>query len=653
MIIATAGHIDHGKTSLVKVLSGVDTDRLPEEKKRGLSIDLGFAYAPAGSGTLGFVDVPGHEKFVRNMIAGVSGIDHALIVVAADDGVMPQTREHVAILDLLGIASGVVALTKIDRADPARIAEAAAEIEQLLADTDLAGAPVFPVSSVTGAGIEPLRAHLLAEASRIESTRVGGAFRMSVDRSFIVEGAGIVATGLALSGEVKLNDHLLISPSGTQVRVRSIRAQNRKSDTGRAGERCALNISAARLTLKDIGRGDWLLDASVHAPVERFDARIRLLPSEEKPLRHWTPVHLHIGAADIPARVAVLKGGASAEGATGAAFIEPGDEGFVQIVLQEPVSALHGDRFVLRDQSALRTIAGGSVIDPFAPDRGRARPDRLALVAALERGHLVAALAAALASAPEGLAFGLFCQARNVQPGDCETALASLKAIVVGEGRDAVAVTVSRRDEMLEEVKSIATQAFSESPGASGLTLLALQQRTARRIRPSLLIHCLDMLTKSAVLEHVSGAWRPAGAGLQLEAKDALLWERIAPLLDDENLRPPSVAEIAAELNQPSRTVERTLNRAARIGYVCQVAENRYFLPAHLQRLGEIAEATAKADPDGLLQVRAYRDASGIGRNLVIEVLEHFDRLGFTHRSGEHRRILKPAAEVTWVRVRA
>lgn len=644
MIIATAGHIDHGKTSLVKVLSGVDTDRLPEEKKRGLSIDLGFAYAPAGSGTLGFVDVPGHEKFVRNMIAGVSGIDHALVVIAADDGVMPQTREHVAILDLLGVASGVVALTKIDRADPARVAEVTGEIETLLADTDLAGSPVFPVSSVTGEGIEALRAHLLTEASRIESSRASGAFRMSVDRSFIVEGAGIVATGLVLSGEAKLNDHLLISPSGTQVRVRSIHAQNRKSETGRAGERCALNISAARLTLKDIGRGDWLLDAGLHAPVERFDARIRLLPSEEKPLRHWTPVHLHLGAADIPARVAVLQGGERA------GFIEPGDEGFVQIVLQQPVSALHGDRFVLRDQSALRTIAGGAVIDPFAPDRGRAKPGRLALVAALERGHLVAALAAALASAPDGLAFGLFCQARNVQPGDCEMALASLNAIVIGEGRDAVAVTQARRDEMLDEVKAIVAQTFSENPGATGVTLLVLQQKTARRIRHPLLTHCLDMLTKSGVLEHVSGAWRPAGARLRLEAKDAALWARIEPLLD--NLRPPSLAEMAAELKQPARAVERTLNRAARIGYVCQVADNRYYLPAHLQRLGEIAEATAKADAGGLLQVRAYRDASGIGRNLVIEVLEHFDRLGFTHRAGDHRRILKPASEVAWVRVR-
>ena len=642
MIIATAGHIDHGKTSLVKILSGVDTDRLPEEKKRGLSIDLGFAYAPAGEGTLGFVDVPGHEKFVRNMIAGVSGIDRALLVVAADDGVMPQTREHLAILDLLGISQGVVALTKIDRTGTDQIAAVAAQIEELLAETELAGAPIFPISNVTGEGIEALRTYLLDEAANVQTAHVSGAFRMSVDRSFIIEGAGIVATGLVLAGEIAINDRVLISPSGLEVRVRSIHAQNKKTDKGRAGERCALNISAPRLTLADITRGDWLLDASLHAPVTRFDARIRLLPSEDKPLKHWTPVHLHIGAADVPARVAILQSG------TQAGSLEPGGDGFVQIVLQQNGSVLHGDHFVLRDQSALRTIAGGTVIDPFAPDRGRARPDRLALVAALERGHLVAALAAALASAPGGLAFGLFCQARNIVPEDCKGALASLDAIIIGEGRESLAFTQKRWDALTTEVQTLFTLAHKEHPGSAGLTLPVLEKKTSRSINSRALPELLATLTKSGSLEHASGAWRIAGAGLQLDAKDAALWARIEPLLD--NLRPPSVAELSKALSQDPRTMERTLNRAARVGLACQVAANRYYLPQHLRHLGEIAAATAAADADKLLQVRAYRDSSGIGRNLVIEMLEHFDRLGFTHRAGEHRRVLKLVSDIRWIR---
>ncbi len=640
MIIATAGHIDHGKTSLVKVLSGIDTDRLPEEKKRGLSIDIGFAYAPAGTAVLGFVDVPGHERFVRNMIAGVSGIDRALLVIAADDGVMPQTREHLAILDLLGVSQGVVALTKTDRVDRARIASVQADIAELLADTELAGAPVFPVSSVTGDGIAALREHLAAEAQGLAAARASGSFRMSIDRAFIIEGAGIVVTGLVLSGEVKIGNKLLIAPEGIEVRVRGIHAQNSKADQGRAGERCAINITAQRLTLNDIKRGDWLLDAAIHAPTDRFDARIRLLSSEASNLRHWTPAHLHIGAADIPARIAVLQDQPLA----------PGEEAFVQIVLPHAISALHGDRFVLRDQSATRTIAGGAVIDPFAPDRGRARPARIAQVAALERGHFAAALGAALAVAPEGLPFGAFCQSRNTSPEHHQAVVQALKAIVVGEGRDALAFSLARWSDILNEAQKVFEVAQKQDTGSPDLTLVAVQQKLSPRVRRQAVQHILNAMTKSGTLEHLAGAWRLAGSSAQLSDDDTTLWKRIEPLLDDENLRPPSVAEIAGELNQEARIIERFLNRAARIGLVVQVAANRYYLPQRLRQLGEIAEKTASDDPAGLLVVRAYRDRSGIGRNLVIEVLEFFDRLGFTRRSGEHRRIIKPAADVAWVR---
>ena len=502
----------------------------------------------------------------------------------------------------------------------------------------------FPVSSVTGEGVEALRGYLLAEAQEVENARTKGAFRMSVDRSFIIEGAGVVATGLVLSGSVNVNDRVMIAPAGVEVRVRTIHAQNRKSDAGRAGERCALNITAPRLTLGHVGRGDWLLDASLHAPVRRFDARIRLLRSEERPLRHWTPVHLHIGAADLTARVAVLQSGDAA------GEIEPGADGFVQIVAQEDLSVLHGDHFVLRDQSAVRTIAGGVVIDPFAPDRGRARAERLALVSALERGHLVAALAAALAAAPAGLPFGSFCQARNIAPEECMAALESLQAVVKGEGSQATAFTQKRWDELIVETRILFETAHKQAPGATGQTLPVLQKLLMRKVRSEAVPALLDTMTKAGHLENVSGGWRLAGTGLQLDEKDATAWKRISALLDDQALRPPSVAEIAKALNQPPRTIERTLNRAARVGLACQVAPNRYYLPEHLQRLAEIAAETAAADPGNLLQVRAYRDTSGIGRNLVIEVLEHFDRLGFTHRSGDHRKVLKPVREVKWVR---
>src|SRR5206468_12611486 len=264
-----AGHIDHGKTSLVRALTGVDTDRLKEEKARGISIDLGFAYLPAShGGVLGFVDVPGHERFIHNMLAGATGIDFVLLVVAADDGIMPQTREHLEIIDLLGVKRGAVALTKIDRVESARVAAARAEIEALLRGTALAGSPVFALSSITGDGVPALRAHLEAvAASPPPAGTADGCFRLAVDRCFTISGSGTVVTGTVFSGSVCVGDHLLVSPPGREVRVRSIHAQNRAAKRGAAGQRCALSLVGVEK--KDIARGDWVLESAVHAPTAR------------------------------------------------------------------------------------------------------------------------------------------------------------------------------------------------------------------------------------------------------------------------------------------------------------------------------------------------------------------------------------------------
>ncbi|MBT5810200.1 MAG: selenocysteine-specific translation elongation factor, partial [Rhodospirillaceae bacterium] len=407
MIIATAGHIDHGKTSLVKALTGVDADRLPEEQKRGLTIDLGFAYEPLDDDlVLGFVDVPGHEKFVRNMLAGVGAIDFALLIVAADDGPMPQTMEHLAILDLLGVSVGAVALTKIDRVDDARRAEAAEEVAQILEGTSLSGAPVFPVSGITGDGVPELKAHLAAAARSVQHRSGAGNFRLAIDRAFTITGSGLVVTGTVYAGQAAVGDRLTLTPHGIEVRVRAIHAQNRDAKSGLAGERCALNIAGADLTREMVSRGDWIVGETAHAPSDRFDARVRVLPSEDRPLRHWTPVHLHLGAEDVGARVATLEGRA----------IPVGETGLVQIVLDKPIGALHGDRFILRDQSARRTVGGGMVIDPFSPARGRAKPERLAMVRGLEQQDPAAALEAVLEHSPGGVDLNRFAVGRNLTP---------------------------------------------------------------------------------------------------------------------------------------------------------------------------------------------------------------------------------------------
>ena len=406
MIVATAGHVDHGKTLLVKALTGTDTDRLPEEKKRGLTIDLGFAYwQPADGPVIGFVDVPGHERFVRNMLAGVGIVDIALLVVAADDGVMPQTREHLAILDLLGISTGVVALTKIDRVDPARVDEVADSVRAVLSDTRLAGAPVFPLSAHTGDGVAELAAHLEELARTLDARDAGGHFRLAVDRCFTIAGAGLVVTGSVFSGQASVGETVLLSPPGITARIRGLHAQNRQAETARAGQRCALNLAGAELDKDHVHRGDWVLSEAAHAPTARFDAELRVLANEARALKHWTPMHLHLGAADVTCRVAVLEGGR----------IAPGETGLAQLVLDHAIGALAGDRFILRDQSARRTVAGGRIIDPFAPARGRSRPARLGQLGALRHEDPAAALAGLVAAVPEGIELNRFALARNLR----------------------------------------------------------------------------------------------------------------------------------------------------------------------------------------------------------------------------------------------
>jgi selenocysteine-specific elongation factor len=362
-VIGTA-HIDHGKTSLVRALTGVDTDRLKEEKARGISIDLGFAYLPAPDGSvLGFVDVPGHEKFVHNMLAGATGIDFVLLVIAADDGVMPQTREHLAIVDLLGIDRGLVALTKADLVAPPQLAKVSAEIAQFLQGTSLEGAEIVPVSTVTGDGIDALRDRLFDAARTIRARAASERFRLAVDRSFTLPGAGTVVTGTVLSGAVSTGDRVTVSPSGLAARVRSIHAQNRPTERGLAGQRCALNLTGDGISKEAIERGHVMLDPDLHAPSDRIDATFRLLATEPKPVTQWMPVRLHHAATEVGARIVLL----------GDAPIPPGGEAPVQLVLEKPIAATAGDRFVLRDTTAQRTIGGGKFLDLRRRRAGNAR----------------------------------------------------------------------------------------------------------------------------------------------------------------------------------------------------------------------------------------------------------------------------------------
>jgi selenocysteine-specific elongation factor len=646
MIVATSGHIDHGKTVLVKALTGVDTDRLPEEKNRGISIDLGYAYRAlegddgeeGGSGeeVLGFVDVPGHERFVRNMLAGVTGIDYALLIVAADDGPMPQTEEHLAILDLLGIREGAVVITKTDRVEPERVAEVEELLEILLDETFLAGAPVFAASAIKGDGIAEIRAHLADVARRMADRKPEGAFRLAIDRRFIVPGSGLVVTGTVFSGQVAPEDQLVLSPSGRRVRVRGLHAQNREAVSGMVGQRCAVNIAATGLDRDAVHRGDWLVAERAHAPTQRFDARIRLLRTEKKPLRHWTPLHLHVGAADIAARVAVL----------GARQIEPGESALVQLVLDRPTNLLRDDRLILRDQSATRTLAGGRVLDPWAQARGRARPARLETLALLELDDPAEAMTALLENATDGVDLAAFARARNLDDAAMDEIAETADMVRLGRGEEARGVSRTFWQALKEATLAALADWHRDKPGELGPAANALRQRLEARPSPAIF---------SALIATLSNGGKVATANMQISLADHVpgmpgadrkIWERAKKILQDGGARPPSVHEMAEEMNLKVAPLNALLRRAAAIGFVVQVAKNRFILRDEMLKLAEIAEQCAADSDAGTFTAAEYRNASGIGRNLTIELLETLDRAGMTKRSGNDRIIVKPAAEL-------
>jgi selenocysteine-specific elongation factor len=630
VIVATAGHIDHGKTLLVKALTGVDTDRLPEEKARGISIDLGFAYLPcAGDRVIGFVDVPGHERFIHNMLAGVSGIDFALLVVAADDGVMPQTREHLQILDLLGIRQGIAVVSKIDRVDGQRAAAVQAELRALLDTTTLSGSPVVPASAMTGAGIEPLRAALLAiaEAHRTRY-REGQHFRFAVDRAFSIAGSGTVATGTVFNGEVRRGDRLIVSPGGVPVRVRGIQVRHGAVEAAQAGLRCALTVSG--IDVAGLKRGDWVLHEALHAPTQRIEARFTLLASEPAPLAHWTRVHLHLATADTIARVAVAGGGA----------IAPGRAALAQLVLERPLAALNGDRFILRDQTAGRTLGGGTVIDPFARPARRSSAARPAVLAALELGEPAKALAALLRIPEHATDCARFETAFNLTAERAEALYRASAAARLGRERR-VAIAEPCAEALRDAVPARLASFHDAEPQSTGMSVDRLQAELAPWLSADAFAFLLRGLADAQRLELDGAGVRLPGFDATSNPADERMWRAVQPALLGGGFSPPLVPELAKSLRLEERKLRDFLHRKCKTGTLFRIAENRFYPKATLATLAANAALVARSAPKGMFTAAQYRDATGIGRNLVIELLEFFDTLGITQRIGNSRKMHK------------
>ena len=634
MIVATAGHVDHGKTTLIKALTRTDADRLPEEKKRGMTIDLGFAYLPREGEAIGFIDVPGHEHFVHNMLCGLAGIDAVLFVVAADDGVMPQTREHLAILDLLEVRRGLVALTKVDRVDAARITQVNEDIERLTNATSLSGMSVFHVAAGAGRGIDALAAHLHAMADQLPPRAATGNFRMAVDRSFTLAGAGLIVTGTAVAGSLDAGKSVQVLLADEPARVRGLHVQNAPAARASTGQRCALNLTG-EIKATQIRRGDWIVAPGAAAAVRKFDARIRV-PATQTPLRHWTAVHVHLGASDVTGRIALLEGD----------VIAPGTHGLAQLVLDEAVGAAHGDRLVLRDQSAQRTLAGGMVIDVFPPPRGRARPARLVALHAQARGEADAALAALLDAQPEGVNLDQFARNRNLTAGEAEALFASMPMHRAGSDAGILGYAPERWAALRDTALSALAQWHRVHPDEPGLAQSRLFTGTGVRLPRDTLAALADELVDERRIARTGTMLRLPGHAAEFSPIDASMWQKVEALLRAQAERPPVTSEIAAQLKTPPARVQSLLERAARKGLVFRVAQTRFFLPMTIIQLAGLAQAVAEQSMDKRVTPVAFRERSALGRNLAVEVLEFFDRAGYTRRIGESRLVLKRPDEV-------
>jgi selenocysteine-specific elongation factor len=605
LTLGTAGHIDHGKTALIHALTGVDTDRLPEERARGISIELGYAQLVLPSGrALSVVDVPGHERFVRTMVAGATGIDLFLLVVAADDGVMPQTREHLAVIELLGVAGGVVALTKVDRAGERRSATAAAAVRELLAPGPYSEAPILPVSAVRGDGLDSLRAAIDAAAARARPRGVeGGPPRLHVDRCFTLKGIGTVVTGTLWSGTVAEGQAVQVQPGSLQARVRSVHVHDERRGTAEAGQRVALNL--AGVGRHEVARGDVVLAAEADLePSFLLDVAVRVLAGR-RPLERGARVHVHHGTRESPARVAPLEQDA----------VHPGAEGLVQLRLERAVVAARGDRLVLRQVAPPDTIGGGVVLDPRPRKHGPGE-EHVRRLRALESGDPLEALQLELERAPSGLG-------PQADPELLDRLVRTGAAIRVA-AREPRWFSPARR----KRARRSLLGALARAEPGRGMSRGALA--VAAGLDGPGAAALLDELVSDGEVQCRGGEFIGSGAP---SARDDPLARALVSALHEDGLEPRATDALAAATGASREAVTRTLERLSAEGAVLRLRAGVYCDPAAEERARRTVADLCRRD--GHATIASLRDELGTSRKYAQAFLEHLDARRVTRRVGD------------------
>jgi selenocysteine-specific elongation factor len=639
-IIGTAGHIDHGKTSLIKALTGQDTDRLLEEKARGISIDLGFAYLDLPGGErAGIVDVPGHERFIRNMLAGAHGVDLVLFTVAADDGVMPQTREHLDILHLLGVTRAIFVITKADLATDARIQDVIDEIRRTIADTSLEGAPILPFSFVTGDGLPAVRARIAATLHDGVRPPREGPFRLPIDRAFSAHGRGLIVTGTAVSGQVRPGDAVRRLPGGELLRVRSVEVHNESVSVATYGQRIALNLTGATAT--SIGRGDVVAEERITLTCDRFDARVEVRPSAPEGLKDHQRVRVHLGTAERMGKVIPL----GSDRAPGATHVVPGEMAYCQITVEKPIQAMRGDRFILREATALRTIAGGVVIFPAAGKRKRSAPGLLERLQILDHGNDASLLAAL--SEERGtfaLPLGVLAELLNSRDDDIRRRFDRLDGVhvfdVEGSPYYAAEPACARATAALHQVLMAW---HAGHPLATGLDLEEARVALPTAIPARIFRRLVQELSDESVVVREGSLLRLPHHRIAVPDADRGLVERMMIELAKDPLSPPDARQLATTLAVDVKKLVGLLRALERQQTLVNVAPDLYFLRETVDNVRE--DLVRDLSLIGEVTTAQFRDRYKTSRKYAIPLLEHFDRIGVTIRIGEVRRLRNPQSK--------
>ncbi|MDA9219193.1 selenocysteine-specific translation elongation factor [Luminiphilus sp.] len=640
MIIATAGHVDHGKTSLVKQLSGVDTDRLEEEKQRGLSIELGYAFLQADSSlNISFIDVPGHHRFINTMISGVCSVDLALVVVAANEGPMPQTIEHLEVLRLLGVDQYVIVMTHIDKVD---VSERSGVAEALLASIQthipMASAPSFVVSNADGTGITELKQFLIKTAMNLQDKPERGYFRLSIDRVFHLQGSGLIVTGTSISGGVSVGDHLTLLPENKKVRVRSIHSQNAETQYGRAGQRCALQLTGIKKS--DLKRGDWLNGGSGVLVSHRFNARLIVSESLPFTVKHLSQVKIYIGAKRQAAKLYLLEESARATGLVRDATV------LVQVIVETDIDCCWGDRFLVRDSSESTTIAGGIVLEPRAEPARAKNKEALGYLQAMGLPTFGQMLTELLVNRREALNTAHFMSICNALPQDFEAALHSAQLATRihhfrMNGQDFCVlddVWASSQKTIVELVECC----YRDSQNMDGVPTDHLRVKCLAQLqgrdKESLLEAALVDLVNSSLLKRVGGRVRLPGVEPVVTAQEARDWELISTILNQYKAQIPTLSDLLESLQLSQEALQSALMGAVKDGRVHKISTTRFLLSDRLNHF--VQSLTTLFETQGMFSVADARDHLGLGRNSCVDLLEYFDQVGVTRRDGDKRVVI-------------